>query len=93
MRKELIVAKKNGQIAAQAEVDWPESLKEAVKLDGEETVLEYYWKGKKLAERSKLYPRNSKPRKLVKTEEVYRKLLAAGLDEAQAREISQYQGA
>lgn len=74
----------------------PDSLAEATELEGsEDRVLELYWQIKKISHQSSL--RNpgsgeSRKGKGKAAKNVYDKCISAGLEDAQAREISGYTG-
>ena len=72
MKEMTLVARKDKKECGRATIQWPENLKEALKLDGEDLTFEFYEKGKTLHERAKLYP--SKGAKTVRRDEIYQKL-------------------
>lgn len=89
MAKKHIVAKSHGKIAGEADVEWPNDLKEAIKMDGEAEVFNLYSQAKLIKERAKLYPKTPSAGSMSK-KSVYEKMLAAGVDAATATQVSGY---
>ena len=82
-------AKKEGKVVGSVELDWPDNLKEALELTSEVEVFKCYEKGRVLIERAKLYP-NAGGGKTVAKKDIYDRLIAAGMPQETAVEISEY---
>ena len=70
--------------------DWPENLNEAVEMWGEDDCFSLLGNAKVVRIQANM--RRPSTRKTVPTFEVYKQLIAAGMEEDKARKISQYAG-
>lgn len=87
MKKVEIVAKEKGVEIGRKTVEMPETLDEAVKLEGsKELVLGIYINAKKVALRASLYTKTPSTRQ----KSVYDKAIAQGCSKSQASSISGY---
>jgi len=89
MKTEIIVAKSKGEVVGEKEINIPESVKEAIGEYGEGKVLSYFVQHLKVAERATLYPKVASAGS-VSRKKVYEDMVAAGVDEATASQISNY---
>ena len=90
MKKETIIAKALGKECGRTEIDMPENLKEAIKVEGsEEGVFNHYIQQKRLAIRATLYPKVASAGSVSK-KAVYEKMIAAGIKPDMATTISGY---
>lgn len=93
MIKETITARKGSGDNVEefsTEVDMPENLAEAAEVWGEDETFNLAKRNYVINVQANL--RRPSEKKTISTKEVYDKLIASGMPEAQARDISKYSG-